>query len=168
MDNVDGTVSDVARQYHALLESDGPAGLAYLNARVAHRYSAVYQLSGGILRNLFLFDKQGEVVPEFLQAVPLDDSFCQFVLRDGVFSTVDTAADPRLDGHKYQGTLGSYHGLPLLDNRGELFGTICHFDTERLPMADSEFELLRQAARLLPRYLQRRARPALPADSTPG
>lgn len=150
-------IAEVVREYQALLEIDGPAGLGYLNARVPHRYSAVYQLSSGVLHNLFIFDKQGEVLPEFLEAVPLQDSFCQFVLRDGVFSTVDTAADRQLDGHKYQGAIGSYHGLPLLDNFGELFGTICHFDTALHPLSDEEFEVLRHAARVLPRYLQRRS-----------
>lgn len=149
--------ADAVRQYQGVLEADGPAGLAFLNARVPHRYTAVYELSEGMLRNLYIFDKLGEVVPDFLEAVPLQDSFCQFVLRDGLFTTVDTAADKRLDGHKYQGVMGSYHGLPLLDNHGELFGTICHFDTTRHPLSDDEFEVLRQAARLLPRYLQRKA-----------
>lgn len=120
------------------------AGLQFLNARVPHRCSAVYRL-----------DKQGEVVPEFLQAVPLQDSFCQFVLRDGLFRTEEAAQDARLNGHKYQSAIGSYHGLPLVGNFGELFGTICHFDTEPLTMADQEFDLFRQAAKILPRYLNK-------------
>jgi hypothetical protein len=151
-------LSEVARQYQAVLERDGPAGLGFLNARVPHRYSAVYQLSAGVLRNLYLFDKLGEVTPQFLEAVPLQESFCQFVLRDGAFATADTAADRRLDGHKYQGVMGSYHGLPVLDNFGQLSATLCHFDSDLLPLADLEFLILRQAAKLLPRYLGRRPR----------
>lgn len=143
------------RGYETVLNAEGPAGLEYLNARVPHRYSAVYRLDKGMLRNLYVFDKQGEVVPEFLEAVPLQDSFCQFVLRDGVFRTVGAAQDTRLDGHKYQGAIGSYHGLPIMDNFGDLFGTICHFDTQPLGMADEEFDVLRQAAKILPRYLNK-------------
>lgn len=140
-------------QYESILRREGPAGLAFLNARVPHRYTAVYRLSGGVLHNLHVFDKQGEVVPEFPAAVPLGDSFCQFVLRDGDFRTVDTAHDQRLDGHRYQGAIGSYHGLPLLDNSGDLSGTICHFDVEAHSMEDQEFAFFREAAKLLPRYL---------------
>lgn len=146
---------DPVREYENVLNTEGPAGLQFLNARVPHRYSAVYRLDKGVLHNLYVFDKQGEVVPEFLEAVPLQDSFCQFVLREGLFRTVGTAQDTRLDGHKYQGAIGSYHGLPITDNFGELFGTICHFDTEPLSMADQEFDLFRQAAKILPRYLNK-------------
>ena len=154
--DITATVSEALAGYQLLLETEGPAALGYLNARVPHRYTAVYRLADGTLRNIHIYDKLGEITPEFLQEVPLQDSFCQFVLKDGMFSTCDCAADSRLDGHKYQGTMGSYHGLPILDNAGELFGTICHFDTERFALSDEEFEVFKQAAKLLPRYLSRR------------
>lgn len=150
------SVQAAVSSYRDVLETHGPAGLNYLNSRVPHRYSGVYALSGGMLRNIYLFDKAGEIIPDFLKEVPLGDSFCQFVLRDGVFRTSDTAADSRLNGHKYQGTLGSYHGLPIVDNFQNLVGTICHFDTETHGMSEEEFEIFRQAAKLLPRYLHRR------------
>lgn len=140
-------------EYKTRLEVQGPAGLEYLNERVPHRFTAVYRLAGDHLRNLYLHDKQGEVVPEFLKVVPFEHSFCQFVLRDGIFLTSDSATDRRLDGHPYQGVMVTYHGVPLLDNRGELFGTMCHFDVVSYELPDAELELLRLAARALPRYL---------------
>lgn len=143
--------------YTRVLDVHGPAGLDFLNARVAHRFTGVYQLVSGVLHNTYLHDKQGEIIPEFLQAVPLADSFCQFVLRDGLFCTVNTALDGRLDGHKYQGVLGSYHGVPLLNNAGELYGTLCHFDESNHPLTDAEFAFMQKAAQRLPRYLFRRA-----------
>ncbi|WP_311221613.1 MULTISPECIES: GAF domain-containing protein [unclassified Acidovorax] len=147
---------DAFEAYKALLQVTGPAGLSFLNARVKHRYTAVYRLEGSVLRNMHLFDKQGVVTPDFLAEIPLQDSFCQFVMRDGGFTSTDTGADSRLDGHKYQGVMGSYHGLPLLDNHGSLYGTLCHFDTERHALPDEEFALLQKAARLLPAYLNKR------------
>lgn len=93
-------------------------------------------------------------MPEFLAVVPWEESFCQFTMRDGLFVTTDSGEDSRLDGHKYQGVLRSYVGLPLLDNRGELMGTMCHFDPRALELPDAEFELFRRAANLLPRYLR--------------
>lgn len=60
------------------------------------------------------------------------------MLRDGFFVTSDTSADPRLDGHVYQGVIQAYHGVPLLDDRGELFGTLCHFDTDSYGLPDEE------------------------------
>jgi GAF domain-containing protein len=146
---------DTFNQYKAELEIHGPAGLELLNKRVPHRFTAVYELSGKLLRNLFLYDKKGEVAPDYLQVVPFDHSFCQFVLRDGIFLTEDSAVDRRLDGHPYQGVMVSYHGVPLLDNQSELFGTLCHFDVVSYQLPEVELALLQRAARELPRYLSR-------------
>jgi GAF domain-containing protein len=140
--------------FSAVLHGEGPAAaLAYLNEGVPHRYSAVYRFAGPMLRNVLLHDKAGEMRPEYLAAVPFDKSFCQFVLRDSSFRTDDSAADPRLEGHPYQGVVVSYHSVPLVSNVGELWGTLSHFDMAPLPLSDDEFELLQSAARLLPSFL---------------
>lgn len=147
--------SPILQEYKLLLEIQGPAGLEFLNTRVPHRYTGVFRLHEGALHNTFLYDKQGEIIPEFLQVVPLLDSFCHLTLRDGLFTTHDSSSDQRLDGHKYQGVLLSYIGLPLLDNFGVLYGTICHFDEQAMVLADDEFEIFRKAAKLLPAYLNK-------------
>lgn len=137
-------------QFSALLPALGvPAALAYLNAGVPHRYTAVYRMQGDKFENIHLHDKQSEVVPAFLAAVPLEDSFCQFVLRDGLFSTHDSALDARLDGHKYKGVMVAYHGVPIADEAGGLWGTLCHFDVASHALSDLEFDLLQHAARTL-------------------
>jgi GAF domain-containing protein len=134
------------------LETGGAAAaLAYLNAGVPHRYSAVYRLDGGRLKNVLLHDKAGEVCPEFLAEVPFETSFCQFVIRDGHFATSDSGADSRLDGHPYQGVMVSYHGVPILSG-GNIWGTLCHFDVAAQPLPDDEFELLQKAAALSPGF----------------
>ncbi|WP_367850261.1 GAF domain-containing protein [Rhodoferax sp. WC2427] len=138
----------------SILETRGAAAaIQHLNAGVAHRFTAVYRLDGDILRNVLLWDKQGEIRPAYLAEVPLATSFCQFVLRDGVFRTTNSATDSRLDGHPYQGVMVCYHGVPLLTAQGELWGTLCHFDVQELPLSDAEFDLLQQTAQLLPGYL---------------
>lgn len=137
-------------QFKATLESAGAdAALKFLNDGVPHRYSAIYRLTGGKLTNLAIFDKAGEARPEFLAVVPFETSFCQFVIRDGAFRTSDSASDPRLDGHPYQGVMVSYHGVPIVMD-GEVWGTLCHFDVKEMPLAEDEFELLREAACALP------------------
>lgn len=50
----------------------------------------------------------------------------------------------------------SYHGVPLVDNRGELFGTLSHFDVVSRVLPHGEFILLNLAARELPRHLPSR------------
>jgi GAF domain-containing protein len=143
---------DVDTFRSALVLEGGPAALAFLNAGVAHRYSAVYRIDDGRLKNVLLHDKQGEVRPDFLAEVPFASSFCQFVIRDGHFTTTDSATDPRLDGHPYQGVMVSYHGVPILLG-GEIAGTLCHFDLVAHPLPDDEFDLLRKAAGTSPGFL---------------
>jgi GAF domain-containing protein len=135
------------------LDTQGAAAaLAFLNAGVKHRYSAVYRLEGGKLKNVLLHDKAGEIRPDFLAEVALETSFCQFVIRDGHFQTSDSGTDHRLDGHPYQGVMVSYHGVPILLG-AEIWGTLCHFDLEPLPLSDEEFELLRGAATVVPGFV---------------
>jgi GAF domain-containing protein len=142
----------------AALRREGLAGgLRFLNARVPHRYTAAYRVQQDTLINLDLFDKAGEVRPEFLASVPLNDSFCQFVLRDGEFRTRCSGQDGRLDGHPYQGVMGAYHGVPLVDDNGGLFGTLCHFDTTDRTLPDEEFEFLQKAAHLMSVVVTRQA-----------
>ncbi|MET4575998.1 GAF domain-containing protein [Ottowia thiooxydans] len=144
--------NDLQSLRDALTSGGLTAGLDQLNQRVRHRFTAVYRLDGDTLRNVAIVDKLGEVVPEQLLAVPLGSSFCQFVLRDGVF-TVDGSYDPRLVGHPYKGVVNAYVGLPLMKTGGELLGTFCHFDFEPLQMADSEFQFLEKVTRELPQYI---------------
>ena len=129
------------------------AGLTGLNSRVPHRYTALYRLDHATLRNIELVDKANETKPEFLAAVPLSHSFCQFVLRDGSFLTSNSAQEDRLDGHPYKGVMVSYHGVPVLDDKGELFGSLCHFDVAERSLPDSEFEHLQGVARSIAPYL---------------
>jgi GAF domain-containing protein len=130
----------------ALREAGIDGGLKFLNQRIDHRYTAVYRLQDARLTNLGLYDKAGEMKPEYLAEVPLDVSFCQFVLRDGSFATGNSAEDGRLDGHPYQGVMMAYHGVPVSDARGRLVGTLCHFDLVERGLSDDDFLLMQQAA----------------------
>ncbi len=101
-----------------------------------------------------MVDKDGETAtPPVLAEVPLETSFCQYVLRDGQFITGESGLDKRLDGHPYQGVMGSYVGLPQQGGGDSLMGTICHFDYENRQLPDEEFAFLQRVARLLPRYV---------------
>ncbi|MFM9901330.1 MAG: guanylate cyclase [Polaromonas sp.] len=130
------------------------AGLSVLNQRVPHRFTAVFKLDGAMMRNVAIVDKLGEVVPESFKVIPFENSFCQFVLRDGSFTTHDSAVDNRLDGHVYKGVLNTYVGLPISENNGELFGTLCHFDFPPQNLPESEFQFLNQAVKVLPPYVK--------------
>lgn len=129
------------------------AALEVLNLGIEHRYTAIFRLDGLILTNVHLFDKMHEARPEIFESVPLADSFCQLVLRNGTLSASDSSKDSRLDGSPYQGLVVAYHGVAIKSRDGGLWGTLCHFDMKDLGLADADFSDLQQAARVLPRYL---------------
>lgn len=136
-------------QFHQAFERGGLHGaLAYLNSRTTFRYTAIYRLEGQMMRNIYLYDRLGEN-PTHLAEVPLGDSFCQFVLRDHGFSTVNSGDDARLPGHPYRGVLSSYYGLPLSRRAGTIYGTFCHFDIEPMEIPDSEIPLLEAVSTVL-------------------
>lgn len=129
------------------------AGLKFLNARTAYRYTGIYRLEGAMMRNIYLYDRLGQAVSNFAK-VPLGDSFCQFVLAEGGFCTSDSAHDERLIGHPYRGVFNAYFGLPLSRRPGTLYGTLCHFDFKPLVIDDSEIEFLQSVAPWLMDYLE--------------
>ena len=148
------SVADPLAQAEAELASSGlPGVLRYLNARVPHRFSAVYRLDQQMLANVGAFDKHMHLDPLDLKTVPLKDSFCQFVLRDGLFLTEASGSDQRLAGHPYAGIMGCYIGVPIAREQSTLVGTLCHFDLATHPISDEEYLLLERVALLLPDFL---------------
>jgi GAF domain-containing protein len=146
--------SEAVGEFLAACAADGiGAALEALNRRVLHRYTAIYRLEGALLRNVALVDKAQQMRPEFLAEVPLATSFCQFVLKDGVFLTADSAGDDRLDGHPYKGVMVAYHGVPIPDADDKVFGTLCHFDVAEQALSDAEFDNLQNIARVVRPYL---------------
>ena len=140
--------------FTSVLRAAGPgAALGYLNGGVAQRFSAVYRFAGRELKNVLLYDKRKEAKPDFLVVVPFERSFCQYVQRDRDFRTNDSAADPRLDRHPYQGLIVSYHSVPILPASSQLWGTLSHFDLEAMVLSEEEFALLKGAARVLAPFL---------------
>jgi GAF domain-containing protein len=129
------------------------AGLKFLNARTAYRYTGIYRFEGAMMRNIYLYDRRGEVESDFAK-VPLGDSFCQFVMADGGFYTRDSGHDERLLGHPCRGVLNAYFGLPLSRRPGTLYGTFCHFDFKPIVIDDSEIEFLQSVTPWLMDYLE--------------
>jgi GAF domain-containing protein len=129
------------------------AGLKFLNARTAYRYTAIYRLEGAMMRNIYLYDRLGQAVSDFAK-VPLGDSFCQFVMAEGGFCTSDSGQDERLLGHPYRGVLNAYFGLPLSRKAGTLYGTFCHFDFKPIVIDDREIEFLQSVTPWLMDYLE--------------
>jgi tripartite-type tricarboxylate transporter receptor subunit TctC len=56
----------------------------------------------------------------------------------------------------------AYHGVPILDAEGALFGSLCHFDVVEQPLSDDEFGDLQAFARALAQYVIGREPSGLP------
>ncbi len=130
------------------------AALLFLNARVPHRYTAVYRLSEAYLRRLGFVDKEGGPGLGFAE-VPFKDSFCELAVQAPPLLVTDVVTDPRLQGYPNPGLMMSYIGLPLSVGPGALYGTLCHYDTSPHPLSDAELAFLEQASDLLLRFCLR-------------
>ena len=149
------TNSTALSELQEALDSQGlNAALMFLNARVPHRYTAVYRLSDAYLRRLGFIDKEGGPGLEFSD-VPFKDSFCELAVRQPPLLVTDVVTDPRLQGYPNPGLLMSYVGLPLSVGPGALYGTLCHYDTRAHPLSDAELSFLEQASELLLRFCLR-------------
>lgn len=148
---------DALLDLNQVLASQGPqAALGFLNARVPHRFTAANKIEDGHMVCVLLHDKAGKLQPGMVVKVPMDHSFCQFVIREGSFSTTHSGQDERLAGHPFQGIMQSYCGVPLVDAAGEVAGTLCHMDMQSQLLSDVEFDVFQRAARVFPRYLRLR------------
>lgn len=147
-------MSSTFDEFSSRLAADGyEAAIEYLNKGVPHRYTGIYRLKDGVMKNIALSDKEDEIKPDFLAEVPFEESFCQFVLRDGCFRMSDSTTDERVDSHKYKGVLLAYSGVPVDDGKGGLWGTLCHFDAQSIELSEEDFQLLKRAAKALGPYV---------------
>jgi GAF domain-containing protein len=131
-------------------------GLEFLNARVPHRFTALYKFERDSFKLMAFVDKMNQAVPDLFVSVPFDDSFCQYSVGLGEFVTTDAMGDKRLDGHIHQATVASYVGLPLTLPPDGLYGTFCHLDLVAQQVSDDEFAFLQKAALVLARNLPMR------------
>lgn len=136
--------------------SAGGIELSRLNARVPHRFTGIFAMTGGFIINTHLFDKLRRLTPADLGPVPFIDSFCQFTIRDGEYAIRDSNVDERLNGNANKGVVVSYHGVPVMLDGEQLFGTLCHFDYVPHDLAPQEFEVLARAASEVGAYLKAR------------
>lgn len=131
------------QQFRATLTEDGLWGaMRWLNSTVPYRYSAIFAFDGDTLKNVCLIDKATPSVRQ-CDSQPISDSYCVYIHRaPAAFALEDAAGDVRVDGHPKQQIFQSYYGVPLFDDRGELRGTVCHFDAETRPAPRDMAEIL--------------------------
>lgn len=125
------------------------AVLQYLNSLTAHRFTALYRFDDDMLQNLYFFDRNQPDM-QTCPTIPVMASYCIFVrTRRQTFVTLDSLEDERVSGHCKRFEVRSYCGVPLVDENGQMFGTICHFDVQPLPISNENVALMEAVAQLL-------------------
>jgi len=144
------TQQKTVKTFRELLETRGVrAALQFLNSISTHRFTAIFWFEGNTLRNLHLIDRENPKI-ERCPDLPVLDSYCVYVRNTAKpFVIDDSLHDDRVQGHPKQKVVQSYCGIPLIDENGELFGTICHFDFKPIPFTEEEAFLLDEVAPLL-------------------
>jgi len=146
------TATNSYQQVSALLvDGDLQSAIACLNEGVPHRFTAVYRLTGELLQVRAIHDKQSQVTPADLMAIPLRHSLCQFAIRAGSLETRDSTRDQRLQGIALHAAMVAYTGVPITDGTAsnKVIGTLCHFDFVPQEISDTEYALLRQVSTLM-------------------
>lgn len=132
------------KQLKAILASEGVrAALKYMNEHTAHRFSAIFLFENeSTLHNLFFYDRENPGL-EQVQDIPIQASYCVFVRRlRRNFAVSDSRADERVAEHPKKDEYRSYVGIPLLDEMGRMYGTMCHFDYEPAEVDPISLEMM--------------------------
>lgn len=144
------TSTDKLQQMREIRDRSGVrAVLIYLNGLTDHRFTALYRFDADTLKNLYFFDREQPDV-ESCSDIPVMASYCVFVRSSGqTFMTLDSLEDERVRDHPKRFEVRSYCGVPLVDEDGRMFGTICHFDFQPIPIREEDVALMEAIAPLL-------------------
>ncbi|MBA2690795.1 MAG: GAF domain-containing protein [Burkholderiales bacterium] len=146
--------SDAISNLKRILANDGVrAAVVYLNSLTRHRFTSLYRFDGETLHNLIFYDRENPEIQN-CSDIPVLASYCVFVRESrATFATHDAQQDERVGNHPKRKTVQAYCGVPLLDQDGKMFGTICHFDFKPGRIADVDVEFLECMAPLLHKQL---------------
>ncbi len=139
-------------QFSRTLQTDGlRAGLRFLLERTDYRFIGIFRFKDGEARAVVHFDRE-QPAQLTSDVVPDTATYCCYV-RDsaGSFTTVDSLADARTEGHPAREVVRAYCGIPVITPEGELLGTLCHYDEVPRDPAQVDLELMLQVCALLAR-----------------
>lgn len=127
------------------------AALGVLNGRVDFRFTGVYCFDGAILRSICLFDRQAPHQQRGADA-PISQTYCGITGSGGdCLEVADGRLDPRFPWMQANAVI-AYCGVPVFEPRGDVIGTLCHFDLRPCQVPKSELPTIRAAAGLVWTY----------------
>lgn len=144
--------NDIIEELKTTLARDGlHSAIASLNARTECRFTSMYRFDGKMLRNLTFYDR-ANAAAEPPEDIPVEASYCVYV-RDlhRPFHVEDSLEDIRVGKHPKCREIRSYYGVPLEDSDGVVFGTLCHFDVNPVPISAENIALMEEFAKVVGR-----------------
>ncbi|MCL3817524.1 sensor domain-containing diguanylate cyclase [Aeromicrobium wangtongii] len=105
----------------------------YLNGHTPLTDWSVSRVAGGEQVHLHVHD---EGMLHVGRRVPWDDTFCIRMSKGAARVVPDALADPDYSDHPDAGVIRAYAGIPILDDEGHTFGTLCGVGTEPLHRSD--------------------------------
>lgn len=145
--------SSAGTQFSATLQMDGlHAALGFLNHRTPYRFTGVYRFEDEMLRNVSLFDRRSPRRDEGTDA-PMRETFCALVQSaGGALAVTNGRSDARFPWMSANAVV-SYCGAVMVNEAGDPFGTVCHFDMQECETMQTEMDVLRVAASQVMRHL---------------
>ena len=143
----DVTFQEAIGKLKNYVEEEGirPA-LKYLNSLTGHRFTGLYLFDDPTIKNRHIIDAEDPDV-ETLPDVPVKATYCSFTRSKGEsLSIANSQEDDRVKDHPARDEVLAYCGVPLQDERGNIFGTVCHFDYEPVDISDMNVQLLESIA----------------------
>jgi hypothetical protein len=138
--------------FRDLLVCDGlHAALGFLNGRVDFRFTGVFRFDGAMLRNVCLFDREGPHQRRGHDA-PISQTYCGITGSGGdSLEIADGRLDPRFPWMQGNAVI-AYCGVPVFEPRGDVIGSLCHFDLRPCQIPKAELPTVRAAAGLVWTY----------------
>ncbi len=140
----------VASDFSSILADAGLSkAISYLNSLTPFRFTGIYRFDGLDIVNVLLFDREGDPAPEGTRS-RVADTYCLWIQETlSVVRMSNSMSDPRARDHAKREDVRSYCGGPIIDDAGNLFGTICHFDYVAHPISNAAMPTLAAVAPLL-------------------
>lgn len=136
----------------ALSEGGARSAIALLNAQTEHRFTSMFRFDGGMLNTVVFYDR-ADPSARPPDDIPVEASYCVYI-RDSEkpFLVEDSLSDLRVEMHPKCQEIRSYYGVPLKDRNGAIFGTLCHFDFQPIPISEETIRLMEEFACLLTQF----------------
>jgi len=91
------------------------------------------------------------------EEIPVEASYCVFIRDTALpFQVEDSLTDSRVENHPKRCEIQAYYGVPLKDEYGITFGTLCHFDVRPVSITDANVRQMEEFAKIVNEVGQRR------------